>query len=108
MDGTVRAGHRRPHRAAGAAASLLALVATALLGAAAVFGVAAVFGPARPAAAGEVVPFGPHSSYRWDDGVAASIVSAGPFHPSAGARGLGNGATAVRIVLKITNDSPDQ
>src|SRR5262245_24437775 len=93
MDGTVGAGRRRPHRAAGAGAALLALV------------VAAVFGPATPAAARDVIPFGPRSAYEWDSGVSASIMSAGRFRPSPTADGLVAGGTAVRVIVKITNGS---
>jgi hypothetical protein len=94
MDGAVRVGRRRPRRAVAAGVSFLVLV------------VAAAFGPASPAAAArDVVPFGPDSAYKWDNGVAASIVSATPFRPDPAADGLVAGQTAVRIVVKITNGS---
>ena len=78
------------------AASLLVLVAVT------------AFALASPAAAGAVVPFGPHSSYVWDNGVAASVVSATRFRPSSAADGSVAGEASVRIVVKITNGSHDQ
>jgi hypothetical protein len=92
MDGHVRPGRWRLRRAVAAAALLVAIAAP-------------VLGAAAPAAASAVVPFGAASSFQWNNGVTATILSAHRFQPSATADGARSGETVVRIVVRISNGS---